>query len=169
MRHNRKFVMKEQYQLYMKKNFFNGRYFTRNIQLVCCFVVTIALILGIVGISSKEETSAEGVAEVSVKEALFGNSEENNESESDVAAVEEEDTDTTEVTEETTESIFAGTMTMGDYILVSEEQQKEIEAQGEFYNKCIANVEDTLNIRQEPDADAEFVGCLLYTSPSPRD
>ena len=38
--------------------------------------------------------------------------------------------------------------------------KEEAEDEGEFADRCIANVDETLNIRKEPSRDAEFVGMM---------
>ena len=74
MRHSRKAVMAERYKLYMKKNIFNGRYLVRNIQILVCAVLVIALVAGAVFLScfDKDENVVTASASVGVKAALFG-------------------------------------------------------------------------------------------------
>ena len=43
---------------------------------------------------------------------------------------------------------------------VSDNKDSEEEPKGEFDDRCIANVDETLNVRKEPSRDAEFVGSM---------
>lgn len=174
MRHSRKAVMTERYKLYMKKHIFNGRYFVRNIQIGVGFVLLMALVIGVVsaGHSSEKETVTAS-AQVSVKDALFGNSEDETVAvraeEKSTEAVAEADTEemtevatSEEMTEAATEAQTSGSE-MADYYNKSEEvanEQAERDRLSKFSDRCIANVEETLNIRQEPDAESEFVGSM---------
>ena len=73
MRHNRKAVMAERYKLYMKKNFLNGRYLVRNIQIGIAMFLVLALVMGLTAIVHLSNHGAISTkASVSVKEALFG-------------------------------------------------------------------------------------------------
>ena len=157
MRHNRRAVMTERYKLYMRKNIFNGRYFVRNVQVALCAVILIGLVIGGIvlansGAGSKKEL-AKGNA-VSALDALFGNSEEITTEEVTEATTEEVQvamaTEATTTEEPTTEPIVAYT------------EQTTVESQpaGEFDSKCIANVEETLNVRSTPSAEGEFVGSM---------
>ena len=153
MRHSRKAVMKEQYKLYMKKHIFNGRYFVRNMQiLICTIVVTALLISGLVlGHMEPEDMSATNVA-VDAKDALLGNSEE-------VKTVQE--APTTEAVEDsipeevTTEAVVAEVVAIEDKEEVAEQEEKS-----KFEDKCIADVEETLNVRKGPSTDTDFVGSM---------
>ncbi|MDD6000160.1 MAG: SH3 domain-containing protein [Lachnospiraceae bacterium] len=160
MRHNRRAVMTERYKLYMRKNIFNGRYFVRNVQIALCAIILIGLVIGGIvlansGTSSKKELAKGN--DVSALDALFGNSEEITTEEVTEATTEEaqvamatEATEATTTEEPTTEPIVAYT------------EQTTVESQpaGEFDSKCIANVEETLNVRSTPSAEGEFVGSM---------
>lgn len=158
MRHNRRVVMAERYKLYMRKHIFNGRYFVRNLQIFVCVIVITALVISGMALGhSGSDDVVEANATVSMKDALFGNSGE----EKSVAKADTSEKDTEKVTEETETTEAAKTETV-----VAEKETPvvpetpEPEEQGEFANKCIANVEETLNIRKEPSTEAEFVGSM---------
>ncbi|MCM1499655.1 MAG: SH3 domain-containing protein [Clostridium sp.] len=164
MRHNRRAVMTERYKLYMKKHIFNGRYFVRNMQLLFCAVVVSALIISCLVIGQPEENSDVVTvdASVSVKDALFGNEDERKDvtrepvTESEIQQPEESSEETIVTEDISTESIVAQVTAM----LEAVEQEEPVEEESEFANKCIANVEGTLNIRKEPSTEAEFVGSM---------
>lgn len=172
MRHSRKAVMAERYKLYMKKNIFNGRYLVRNIQILVCAVLVIALVAGAVVLScfDKDEGVVTASASVGVKEALFGKSEEKKvtkkqdtekiaTTESTEKVVAEADTEEADTEESFEENVSAETIEAGntEEVVQPEKEQKE---KSEFEGKCIANVDETLNIRKEPSAEAEFVGSM---------
>ncbi len=160
MRHNRRAVMTERYKLYMRKNIFNGRYFVRNVQIALCAIILIGLVIGGIVLANSGTGSKKELAkgnDVSALDALFGNSEEITTEEVTEATTEEvqvamatEATEATTTTEPTTEPIVAYT------------EQTTVESQpaGEFDSKCIANVEETLNVRSTPSAEGEFVGSM---------
>lgn len=174
MRHSRRAVMAERYKLYMKKNIFNGRYFVRNLQIGICVVLVIALIAGTVVLthSGEQERVVTADAGVSVKEALFGNSEEEkkvtkNNTEEEIAAESTTEVKTEEITEEvieaestqqvSSETDVAETVEEMD---TAEETDSTEEEKSAFDGKCIANVDETLNVRKEPSTDAEFAGSM---------
>ena len=160
MRHNRRAVMTERYKLYMRKNIFNGRYFVRNVQIALCAIILIGLVIGGIVLANSGTGSKKELAkgnDVSALDALFGNSEAITTEEVTEATTEEvqvamatEATETTTTAEPTTEPIVAYT------------EQTTVESQpaGEFDSKCIANVEETLNVRSTPSAEGEFVGSM---------
>ena len=160
MRHNRRAVMTERYKLYMRKNIFNGRYFVRNVQIALCAIILIGLVIGGIVLANSGTASKKELAkgnDVSALDALFGNSEEITTEEVTEATTEEvqvamatEATEATTTAEPTTEPIVAYT------------EQTTVESQpaGEFDSKCIANVEETLNVRSTPSAEGEFVGSM---------
>lgn len=166
MRHSRRAVMAERYKLYAKKNIFNSRYLVRNLQIGMLALVMIALIIGTVVLITSDSPKEKVVvnkgnkkATVSVKDALFSNQEATTETEE--VFIKEEQTTVT-----TTESIFAEKVQtklenkiveVADSVAIAEEEIVE-EPKSEFDNKCIANVEETLNIRKGPGAETEFVG-----------
>lgn len=153
MRHSRKAVMTERYKLYMKKHIFNGRYFVRNMQILICTIVVTALVIGglVLGHIEPEDVAATNVA-VDAKEALLGNSEE-------VKTVKE--APTTEAVEDsipeevTTEAVVAEVVAIEDEAEATEQEEKS-----KFEDKCIADVEETLNVRKGPSTDTEFVGSM---------
>lgn len=158
MRHNRRVVMAERYKLYMRKHIFNGRYFVRNLQIFVCVIVITALVIGGVTLGhSGSDDVVEANATVSMKDALFGNSGE----EKSAAKADTSEKNTEKVTEEnvTTEAAKTETVVAEKEVSVVPETPVP-EEQGEFANKCIANVEETLNIRKEPSTEAEFVGSM---------
>lgn len=158
MRHNRRAVMAERYKLYMRKHIFNGRYFVRNLQIFVCVIVITALVIGGVTLGhSGSDDVVEANATVSMKDALFGNSGE----EKSAAKADTSEKNTEKVTEEnvTTEAAKTETVVAEKEVSVVPETPVP-EEQGEFANKCIANVEETLNIRKEPSTEAEFVGSM---------
>lgn len=158
MRHNRRAVMAERYKLYMRKHIFNGRYFVRNLQIFVCVIVITALVIGGVALGhSGSDDVVEANATVSMKDALFGNSGE----EKSVAKADTSEKDTEMVTEAevTTEAAKTEAVVAEQETPVVSETP-EPEEQGEFANKCIANVDETLNIRKEPSTEAEFVGSM---------
>lgn len=178
MRHSRRRVMREHYELYMRKHIFNGRYFERNMQIVMCVVLVVALVIGCVAIGTSADTSESACAEVNVKDALFGNNDveakstnkEKKETAGNLALEASgmkntvlENVDVTEAadveinvaaTEQSTESVLVAATEEATEAAV-EEQETDL-----FDDRCIANVEDTLNIRMEPDSDSEFVGSM---------
>ncbi|MGN0155059.1 MAG: SH3 domain-containing protein [Lachnospiraceae bacterium] len=170
MRHNRRAVMTERYKLYMKKNIFNGRYFVRNLQIGICIILAVVLAVGAVVLVNTDDSSdiADAGTRVSAKEALFGNSEvaeHTDVASNDVTTAEieetEEKTEGTAITSEaTTEVLAAATKTASDYIEMSKQYAATQEKKSEFDGKCIAKVEETLNIRKDPSTDAEFVGSM---------
>ncbi len=158
MRHNRRAVMAERYKLYMRKHIFNGRYFVRNLQIFVCVIVITALVIGGVALGhSGSDDVVEASATVSMKDALFGNSGE----EKSAAKADTSEKDTEAVTEKevTTEAAKTEAAVAEQETPVVPETP-EPEEQGEFANKCIANVDETLNIRKEPSTEAEFVGSM---------
>lgn len=187
MRHSRKAVMAERYKLYMKKNIFNGRYFIRNLQIVFCVVLVAALITGVVilSCSGNDKQTVTASASMGVKEALFGNSEEektvakNNTEEAviaskdDVVEADAENNAAEEAVTENGETIieinsteeFSTEIVSSETVETSEdtgaaEGNEETAEKSEFDGKCIANVDETLNIRKEPGTDSEFVGSM---------
>lgn len=158
MRHNRRAVMTERYKLYMRKHIFNGRYFARNLQIFVCVIVMTALVIGGMALGhSGSDDVIEANATVSMKDALFGNSEEKK----SVVTADTSEKNTEKVTEEkvTTEAAKAEVVVAKQETSVVSETP-EPQEQGKFANKCIANVEETLNIRKEPNTEAEFVGSM---------
>lgn len=159
MRHSRKAVMTERYKLYMKKHIFNGRYFVRNMQILICTIVITALVIGglALGHIEPDEVVATNAA-VDAKDALLGNSEE-------VKTVQKKEATESTVTEETapdiveavTEALVAEVVSIEDTAEVTEQEEKE---KSKFADRCIADVEETLNIRKGPGTDTEFVGSM---------
>lgn len=164
MRHSRRAVMAERYKLYAKKNIFNGRYLVRNLQIGLLLVVLVAMVVGsVVLISSdaKSEEVAVADAKTSVKDALFSNTEELVEetvTEQEVTEEAAETDDTESVIAKKVQTELESTITEVVSNVTPVEVEKTTEPESEFNNKCIANVEETLNIRSNPSADAEFVG-----------
>lgn len=161
MRHSRKAVMKEHYMLYMRKNIFNGRYFVRNLQILVCVIAVVGLLTGavVLAVSGDGADTVAASTDVSVKEALFGNSEEEKTIAKVTADTETADAGDMASTVEftTTEAVTETARTYNDTTEQKKEQQTE---KSEFDSKCIANVEETLNIRKEPSTEAEFVGSM---------
>ncbi|MBQ9983055.1 MAG: SH3 domain-containing protein [Lachnospiraceae bacterium] len=174
MRHSRRAVMAERYKLYAKKNIFNSRYFVRNMQIGLIAVVLMAMIVGAVVLVSSESKEEAKVAEVevSVKDALFSNSEETKSSKK-VTTTEkatERATESTQVVESTevkeailaekvqTELTSTVTEVVSNVAVPEVEMEILVQEEDAFGNRCIAKVEETLNIRSNPSADAEFVG-----------
>ncbi|MBE5942520.1 MAG: hypothetical protein E7264_08290 [Lachnospiraceae bacterium] len=160
MRHSRRAVMAERYKLYAKKNILNSRYLVRNLQISLLVFVLVAMVIGTVVIvtTDAKEDVVVADAKVSVKDALFSNTEEE-------VVTTEEVTEQQVTTAEVTESVFAEKVqneldnTITDVVsnVVPKEKETE-EPKSEFDNKCIAKVDETLNVRSNPSADAEFVG-----------
>lgn len=158
MRHNRRAVMTERYKLYMRKNIFNGRYFVRNMQIALCAIVLIALVVGGIILAHSGSDNQKELAKndkVNAMDALFGSSEE-----ATKAATEE-------VTEATTEAVQVAMATeevtteaTTEPVVAYTEQTVASKPEGEFDKKCIANVEETLNIRKTPSTDGEFAGSM---------
>lgn len=160
MRHSRRAVMAERYKLYAKKNIFNSRYMVRNIQIGLFVFVLVAMLVGtvvLVGTGSDNEVVVADT-KMSMKDALFGNSEESNVATEEVT---EQQTTATEATEsviaEKVQAELDSTITELVNNVVPKEEKTE-EPESEFDNKCIANVDETLNVRKDPSADSEFVG-----------
>lgn len=171
MRHSRRAVMAERYKLYMKKNIFNGRYLVRNIQILVCAVLVIALVVGTVVLSFSHKEQDVVAAGAGVKEALFGNTEEEKvvtkkRDTEEIVAVEskkENVPDNIEILSE--ENISSEENTSSDMVTVNKLEKvaqtgTQQEDKSEFEEKCIANVDETLNIRKEPSAEAEFMGSM---------
>ena len=81
MRHSRRAVMAERYKLYAKKNIFNSKYLVRNLQIGLLLFVLVVMLIGSVILITTDLKSDEVAAtdtKVSVKDALFSNSEEVN-------------------------------------------------------------------------------------------
>lgn len=164
MRHSRRTVMSEHYSLYLKKNIFNGKYIIRNIQVFICTVVFFALIIALAFLGTSNQKVQESVqVEQSVKQVLFSNSEEKNQinnemkdllSEENLVAVKEENIIEEQVIDVDDKK---------EYIGHTEEKRikQDTKKETEFEHKCIANVEETLNIRKEPSTEAEFVGSMV--------
>lgn len=162
MRHSRKAVMKEHYMLYMRKNILNGRYFVRNLQILICVIAVVGLLTGavVLAVSGNGADTVAASANVSVKEALFGSSEE----EKTIAKV-TTDTETTVDVDDITSTVEsttteAVTEVAKTYNETTEQKKEQQTKKSEFDSKCIANVEETLNIRKEPSTEAEFVGSM---------
>ncbi len=162
MRHSRRAVMAERYKLYAKKNIFNSRYLVRNLQIGLLLFVLVVMFVGsviLITTDSKSDEVAAADTKVSVKDALFSNSEE-------VNVATEEATIEEMTTAEATESVIAqkvqneldSTVTEVVSSVAPVQVETTTEPESEFDNKCIANVEETLNIRSNPSAEAEFVG-----------
>lgn len=162
MRHSRRAVMTERYKLYAKKNILNSRYLVRNVQISLLVLVVVAMIIGTIMLINTDVSQGEVTlvdTKVSVKDALFNNTE-------DVKRTTEAVTTEQQITTDATESVIAKkvrteldntiTEVVSNVTLVEEKKQEE--SKSEFGNKCIANVDDTLNIRKDPNAEAEFVG-----------
>jgi len=163
MRHSRRAVMAERYKLYAKKNIFNSRYVVRNLQIGLLVIVMLAVLAGTVVFVCSDTKSEETVAtsaKVSVKDALFSNSEEVNVATKEDAVTEQETTveATESVIAEKVQTELANTITEIASAVAPKEEEATVEPASEFDNKCIANVEETLNIRKDPSAEAEFVG-----------
>ena len=162
MRHSRRAVMAERYKLYAKKNIFNSKYLVRNLQIGLLLFVLVVMVIGSVVLITAEPKSDKVAAtdtKVSVKDALFSNTEE-------VSVATEESTTEETTTAEATESVIAqkvqneldNTVTEVADSVAPAQVEKTTEPESEFDNKCIAKVEETLNIRSNPSAEAEFVG-----------
>jgi len=160
MRHSRKAVMAERYKLYMKKHVFNGKYFVRNVQIGLGLVLVVALIVGMsMMFLSVREDAVTAKADVSIKAALLGldvteeNATRATKKAKEVAVTEEittevAETDVVQITQEV------------ENVAVVEEATTEAttEEPSLFDDRCIAKVEESLNVRMEPDSDSEFVG-----------
>lgn len=158
MRHNRRAVMTERYKLYMKKNIFNGRYFVRNMQIALCAIILIGLVIGGIVLANSGTSSKKDLAKgnhVSALDALFGNSEETTQ-----ATETEVTTEEVQVAMATTEAVTTEEPTTEPVVAYTEQTAVESQPAGEFDSKCIANVEETLNVRSTPSAEGEFVGSM---------
>ncbi|MBO5468122.1 MAG: SH3 domain-containing protein [Lachnospiraceae bacterium] len=158
MRHNRRAVMTERYKLYMKKNIFNGRYFVRNMQIALCAIILIGLVIGGIVLANSGTSSKKDLAKgnhVSALDALFGSSEETTQ-----ATETEVTTEEVQVAMATTEVVTTEEPTTEPVVAYTEQTAVESQPAGEFDSKCIANVEETLNVRSTPSAEGEFVGSM---------
>ena len=158
MRHNRRAVMTERYKLYMKKNIFNGRYFVRNMQIALCAIILIGLVIGGIVLANSGTSSKKDLAKgnhVSALDALFGSSEETTQ-----ATETEVTTEEVQVAMATTEAVTTEEPTTEPVVAYTEQTAVESQPAGEFDSKCIANVEETLNVRSTPSAEGEFVGSM---------
>lgn len=189
MRHNRRAVMAEQYKLYMKRNILNGKYFVRNIQILMCVITTVLVICGVIFlINNKNDSGKASGNQISVKDALFGSNDVTEAEITATTEVKEESVSTeeavTEAVEEETitamseitavvdnnavsndngsvkDAVIENAASTVTETLAAAEEESEQEDQGEFANRCIANVDETLNIRKEPSRDADFVGMM---------
>ena len=189
MRHSRRAVMAERHKLYMKKNVFNSRYWIRNLEVGICLLTLVALLVGGVVLAvtdsdSKNDDDVTGVGE-SVKEALFGNSEEANHITREVAQKEQTKNSQEEFTEEIPVQTIANEQIDAERIVSEQSDTEEVdsgdtateesdtdetsigtdiaietESKSEFDGKCIAKVDESLNIRKDPSSEAEFVGSM---------
>ncbi len=177
MRHSRRRVMREHYELYMRKHILNGRYFQRNMQLVMCVVLVVALIIGCVAIGTTADSTKSTSAEIDVKDALFGNNDVAEKSTNkdkkavtgnlalEIPGIENTGLNNADVTEavvtEATEMDVVlteqATESVTEAVTEAVEEEQEVNL---FDDRCIANVEDTLNIRMEPNSDSDFVGSM---------
>jgi 3D (Asp-Asp-Asp) domain-containing protein len=168
MRHSRKAVMKEHYKLYMRKHIFNGRYFVRNMEIAAGIVMVLALIVGAAFMGNSTDNTTAVDTQISLRDALFGSSDEETVTKSDLDEEATTEIATTEATPMVTETLAAVevssemTEESADTEEATEEETEESEKETEslFSDRCIANVEETLNIRQQPDAESEFVGSM---------
>lgn len=162
MRHSRRAVMAERYKLYAKKNILNSRYLVRNVQISLIVLVVVAMVVGTTMLVSMDASRGEVAlvdTKVSVKDALFDNTETIEKATEEVTTEEQNTTAVTEsVIVEKVRTELDNTITEVVSGVTPIEEEKQEEAKGEFANKCIANVDDTLNIRKDPSAEAEFVG-----------
>ena len=172
MRHSRRAVMAERYKLYAKKNILNSRYLVRNVQISLLVLVVVAMVVGTTMLVSMDDSRGEVAlvdTKVSVKDALFDNTETIKRTTEELTTEElttEEVTTEEQTTTAVTESVIVekvrteldNTITEVVSGVTPVEEEKQEEAKGEFANKCIAKVDDTLNIRKDPSAEAEFVG-----------
>lgn len=158
MRHSRRAVMAERYKLYAKKNILNSRFFVRNLQIGLLVFVVMAMLVGTIVLINTDTKDEVVVADtkVSVKDALFGNSEES--SEVTEATTEEITTATESVIAEKVQEELDSTITEVVSSVTPVEEELTEETKSEFENKCIAKVDETLNVRKDPSAEAEFVG-----------
>lgn len=156
MRHSRRRVMKEHLELYMKKHVLNGRYFERNMQLVMCFVLVVALTIGCITVGGSFVSKDHSEKGIDVKEALFGSTEPSEKN------VEKQTEDVMEATEniEYVQDTEAETTEETVVLAMEDTTEATTEEPSLFDDRCIANVEDELNIRKEPDSEAEFVGSM---------
>jgi 3D (Asp-Asp-Asp) domain-containing protein/uncharacterized protein YgiM (DUF1202 family) len=168
MRHSRKAVMKEHYKLYMRKHIFNGRYFVRNMEIAAGIVMVLALIVGAAFMGNSTDNTTAVDTQISLRDALFGSSDEETVTKSEMDEEATTEIVTTETTPLVTETLAAVEVTSEmteestDTEETTEEETEESEKETEslFSDRCIANVEETLNIRQQPDAESEFVGSM---------
>ncbi len=169
MRHSRRAVMAERYKLYAKKNILNSRYLVRNLQIGLLVLVFVAMFVGTVVLlcTGAEEEVVVAETKVSVKDALFSNDmEQKVVAKATEEVTEESDEEATTEVLEATESVFAQkvqteldsaiTEVVSNVNPMQEEETEVVESA--FDGKCIAKVEETLNIRSNPSAEAEFVG-----------
>lgn len=193
MRHNRKAVMAERYQLYFKKHIFNGKYFVRNMQIFVCLIVLVGIVTCVFALSGqKNDEGSSASTDISIKDALLGTKQESqNVIESGItddvdkmiladSLNSSEEPETTEqiTTEQTNlEQVMAKQddskqddskqndskkVTTEDEVVKSKEETESPveEPKSEFDKKCIANVEETLNIRKEASTESDFVGSM---------
>ncbi|MBQ4057487.1 MAG: SH3 domain-containing protein [Lachnospiraceae bacterium] len=162
MRHSRRAVMTERYKLYAKKNILNSRYLVRNVQISLLVLVVVAMVIGTIMLVNTDVSQGEVAlvdTKVSVKDALFTNTEEVKKTTEAVTTEQETTTAVTEsVIAEKVKTELSNTITDVVSSVAPAEEEKKEEPKSEFDNKCIANVDDTLNIRKDPSAEAEFVG-----------
>jgi 3D (Asp-Asp-Asp) domain-containing protein/uncharacterized protein YgiM (DUF1202 family) len=160
--------MKEHYKLYMRKHIFNGRYFVRNMEIAAGIVMVLALIVGAAFMGNSTDNTTAVDTQISLRDALFGSSDEETVTKSEMDEEATTEIVTTETTPLVTETLAAVEVTSEmteestDTEETTEEETEESEKETEslFNDRCIANVEETLNIRQQPDAESEFVGSM---------
>ncbi|MDE5778354.1 MAG: SH3 domain-containing protein [Lachnospiraceae bacterium] len=183
MRHNRKAVMAERYQLYLKKHIFNGKYFVRNMQIFVCLILMVGTVTCVFALSGhKNDEAASSSTDISIKDALFGTKKEpknviesgiTDDVDKMVLADSPNSSEEQKTTEQTnSEQIMAKRndskqndseqVTTEEASAKSEEEAEPPveEPKSEFDEKCIANVEETLNIRKEASTESDFVGCM---------
>lgn len=154
MRHSRRRVMREHYEIYMKKHIFNGRYFARNMQLVLCLVLVVTMTISCITVGSSLVKSGT-MDNVDIHAALF-----ETEKKTDTKKSEEtkEDSEKVEVAANVTET--EEIQEPVNVYAMAEAQPEEEKEPSLFDDRCIANVEDELNIRENPDSESEFVGSM---------
>lgn len=129
-------------------------------QIAACLFVTIIMMVALVGIAQSRPETQVAEANVSVKDALLRNTEETKEVVKDADAEHVDATTTEQSTEKAvTEKVIAEVIQPAVEVVLEQNDSSD-DKKGDFEEKCIANVDETLNIRKEPNAEADFAGSM---------
>lgn len=151
--------MRERYLLYFKKNIFNGKYFVRNLQIGIGALLLFALLIGTIVLACTDNQEREVLtADADVETALFGTdvdsqTEKKEQKNTEEVSVITKSQSTTE--KNVVDALYKSEATTQETVVEPKEEKKS-----SFDDRCIAKVDESLNVRQEPDSDSTFVGLM---------